>query len=130
MTNWAHGMMVFALIATKSIAISTSTIPTRTVPIPPWRTHLMPWEWHSGLPAPWRSDPRLAGRFAPGYDDDVQIVFLNPDSAAGKKHELMWVRVTAHDSASDEYLGILQYRSRSGSASNDATARSNCVCCM
>ncbi len=67
----------------------------------------MLWEWYTGQPAPWRADPRLGGRFAPGYKDDVQVLFLNPDSAAGKRPELMWVRIIAYDSVGGQYLGIL-----------------------
>src|SRR3984957_7223158 len=104
--NWLSAAAACVLIVARAIVANPMGVSVH-LPIPPWRTRLMPWEWHDGLPAPWRSDPRFTGRFAPGYQDDVQVLFLNPDSAASKKHEVMWVRVTAYDSASDEYLGIL-----------------------
>jgi hypothetical protein len=76
-------------------------------PEPPWRTRLMPWVTHAGQPRPWRSDVRLARYTAPGYPDDFQVLFPSPDSAAGGRPEVMWVRVIAVDSASGHYLGIL-----------------------
>ena len=67
----------------------------------------MPWLTHAGQPRPWRDDPRLAGLAAPGYPDDFQVGFPNPDSARGGRHEAMWVRTIAYDPANDLFLGIL-----------------------
>lgn len=73
----------------------------------PWQRQLMPWESHSGQPRPWRADARLAGRSEPGYPDDFPVAFPSPDSARGEVPEVMWVRVTAYDPATDLFLGIL-----------------------
>jgi len=67
----------------------------------------MPWQTHAGEARPWRTDPRLAGSFEPGYPDDVLVIFGNPDSLHGLKPEGMWVTITAFDSVSGLFLGIL-----------------------
>ena len=67
----------------------------------------MPWETHAGQPRPWRDDPRLRGKNEPGYPDDFQVSFANPDSAHGAVPELMWVSVIAYDPTTDLFLGIL-----------------------
>jgi hypothetical protein len=59
------------------------------------------------MPHQWRADERLARWNEPGYPDDFQVLFLNPDSARGSQHEVMWVRVTAFDSTTDEFLAVL-----------------------
>jgi hypothetical protein len=82
-------------------------LPAASRTAPAWQVRVMPWPASRGGSAPWQSDPRLAGFFAPGYDDDVQVMFANPDSAATLQYEAMWVRVIAHDAPSDQYLGIL-----------------------
>lgn len=73
----------------------------------PWRTRLVPWQTHAGQDRAWRGDPRLAPYAAPGYPDDFQVLFANPDSARGGQHEVMWVRTIAADSATGLFLGIL-----------------------
>src|SRR5687767_5838179 len=47
-----------------------------------WRRQPMPWLSHAGQPRPWRDDKRLTPYFAPGYPDDVQVIFANPDTTA------------------------------------------------
>ena len=79
----------------------------QTPEAPPWRTRLVPWQTHAGQERAWRSDPRLAPYAAPGYPDDFQVLFANPDSARGGQHEVMWVSTIAADSATGLFLGIL-----------------------
>lgn len=67
----------------------------------------MPWESHAGQARPWRQDQRLAKWGEPGYPDDFQVRFANPDSAKGGQHEFMWVRVIAYDRPTDLFLGFL-----------------------
>lgn len=68
----------------------------------------MAWAPHNDAPHPWRKDPRLANRFTEsGYPDDLQVIFPNPDSARGGKHEVMWVTVIAASISTGQYLGIL-----------------------
>jgi hypothetical protein len=74
---------------------------------PFWRVHVTPWESTAEDARPWRSDARLAGRSEPGYPDDFQVRFANPDSARGGKPEFMWVRTIAYDASADRFLGIL-----------------------
>ena len=64
----------------------------------------MVWPAHAGEPAPWRTDPRLARRFHPDFKDDIQVVVPNPDSANGKRREVIWVRMLAADSATGRFL--------------------------
>ncbi len=75
---------------------------------PPWRTHVMPWLTHTGQPRPWRTDRRLAGYGEQGYPDDVLVLFSGADSLKGQKPEAMWVTVTAYDSTSGLFLGVLR----------------------
>jgi hypothetical protein len=74
---------------------------------PRWQSHLVLWPKEDGEGTPWRNDPRLKGRFAEGYPDDVQVLFVNPDGAKSSKSELMWVTIIDYDSESDQFLGIL-----------------------
>jgi len=67
----------------------------------------MPWLTHAGQPRPWRTDRRLAGYGERGYPDDVLVLFNPTDSFSGQKPEGMWVTITAYDSVSDLFLGIL-----------------------
>jgi hypothetical protein len=88
------------LSASRSVAAqSTAT--------PPWRTHQIWWGPTAEEPHPWRGDQRLARFGEPNYPDDFQVLFRNPDSAQGKQHEIMWVRVIAADAATGLRLGIL-----------------------
>jgi len=75
---------------------------------PPWRTYLMPWVTHSGQPRPWRVDRRLAGYAEQGYPDDVLVLFAEADTITSHKPEGMWVTVTAYDSSSGLFLGVLR----------------------
>ena len=75
--------------------------------VPPWRTRLIWWGPTAEEPHPWRTDSRLTRFGEPGYPDDFQVWFANPDSVRGKQHEVMWVRVIAADSATGLHLGIL-----------------------
>jgi len=75
--------------------------------VPLWQTRPIWWGPTAEEPHPWRADPRLKRFGEPGYPDDFQVFFANPDSAQGKQNEVMWVRVIAADSATDLYLGIL-----------------------
>jgi hypothetical protein len=88
-------------------ACSSGAVTAQVSGDPPWRTRLVPWETHAGQARPWRGDRRLTGYAAPGYPDDFQVLFANPDSSRGGQHELMWVRVIASDSATGLILGIL-----------------------
>jgi len=74
---------------------------------PPWRYHLMPWLTHAGQPRPWRTDRRLTSYVEQGYPDDVLVLFGAADTLQGQKPEAMWVTITAYDSASSLFLGIL-----------------------
>lgn len=76
---------------------------------PAWTTRWIPWETDSLFRQPWRTDERLARHGIREHPDDFRIVFANPDTAAANaaRLELMWVRVIAHDSSSDRYLGYL-----------------------
>jgi hypothetical protein len=67
----------------------------------------MPWVTHAGQPSPWRTDRRLTSYFEQGYPDDVLVRFGAADSLQGQKPEAMWVTITAYDSASALFLGIL-----------------------
>jgi hypothetical protein len=67
----------------------------------------MPWQPHAGLAHPWRRDSRLARWGEPGYPDDYQVLFANPDSARGGRHEVMWVRAIAYDRPTGLFLAIL-----------------------
>jgi hypothetical protein len=75
--------------------------------VAPWQTHLIWWGPTAEEPHPWRTDAHLARFGEPRYPDDFQVLFRNPDSAQGKQHEIMWVRVIAADSATGLRLGIL-----------------------
>src|SRR5256885_4906003 len=79
-----------------------------TDPQPPWRSGLMPWQTHAGQPRPWRTDSRFAGYVEQGYPDDVLVLFTSSDSINGAKPEGLWVTVTAQDSTSGLFLGILR----------------------
>lgn len=74
---------------------------------PPWRERLMPWVSNAEQPRPWREDSRLEVHFAPGFPDDVVVAFPVRDSTARYPLEMMWVTVTAYDSSTDLFLGIL-----------------------
>jgi hypothetical protein len=74
---------------------------------PPWRLHPIPWVAHNGQPRPWRSDSRLAAFMEEGYPDDVRVMFGPADSLKQQVPESMWVTITAYDSSSDLFLGIL-----------------------
>ncbi|HEX2779396.1 MAG TPA: hypothetical protein VHM30_07845 [Gemmatimonadaceae bacterium] len=91
------------LVSAAALEARTATAQTT----PPWQKELMPWQTHAGQPRPWRTDGRLAGRSEPGYPDDFPVAFASTDSAKGGLLEVMWVRVTAYDPASDLFLGIL-----------------------
>lgn len=95
-------LALFAAMLGTSDALSAQASAT-----PPWRTHLIWWGPTAEEPHPWRRDPRLARFGEQGYPDDFQVLFRNPDSAQGKQHEIMWVRVIAADSATGLHLGIL-----------------------
>ena len=95
--------LIVAVVLLMSVADHAGAQPSA----PPWRIHLIPWVTHAGQLRPWRDDPRLAGRAAPGYPDDFQVTFLNPDSAQGGRHEAMWVRTIAYDPPNDLFLGVL-----------------------
>jgi len=72
----------------------------------PWEAEFVLWPRDADQPGgPWRSDARLAGRFAEGYPDDVSVHFDNPDPA--NQDEVMWVTVIDYHAAVDEYLGVL-----------------------
>jgi hypothetical protein len=96
-----------ALLSAAALLLVSPTSSRAQAALPPWQQRLMPWETHAGQPRPWRDDARLAGKSEPGYPDDFPVYFANPDSAHGGLHEIMWVRVTAYDAASDLFLGIL-----------------------
>lgn len=72
---------------------------------PRWERELVVWEAMPSDPAPWRTDPRLAGRFHPEYPDDIQVGLLDPAAPGRQNGELLWVRVIAMDSASGQFLG-------------------------
>ena len=80
----------------------------RPDPQPPWRSRLMPWETHAGQRRPWRTDARLADFVEQGYPDDILVLFGSPDSLEGRKPETLSVTVTAYDSASGLFLGIIR----------------------
>lgn len=92
-----------------TLALACSIPPTvGTAQTAPWSEHYIVWAPHRDDPHPWRSDSHLIGRFTePDYPDDVQVAFLNPDSARGGRHEAMWVTVIARDTATGRFLGIL-----------------------
>jgi len=90
-----------------TLAVATRAPEQQTSAAPPWRFHLMPWLSHAGQVRPWRVDRRLEAYREPGYPDDAIVLFLNPDSLAGGRHEGMWLTITAYDSATDLFLGIL-----------------------
>ena len=93
--------LLAAILTTSNVAAAQSN------PVAPWQTHLIWWGPTAEEPHPWRSDARLARFGEPRYPDDFQVLFRNPDSAQGKQHEIMWVRVIAADSATGLRLGIL-----------------------
>ncbi len=67
----------------------------------------MPWVSNAEQPRPWREDSRLEAHFAQGFPDDVVVAFSVHDPTAPYPFEMMWVTVTAYDSVTDLYLGIL-----------------------
>jgi hypothetical protein len=83
------------------------TLAAQAPGVPAWRTRLVPWASHFGQDEPWIRDARLARYTTPGYPDDFQVLFANPDTAGGAKPEVMWVRTFAADSATGLYLGYL-----------------------
>jgi len=76
---------------------------------PEWRSRWIPWNQEDRPLRPWRKEARLTQFGIRGYPDDFQVEFANPDPAAvgREKFELMWVRLIAYDSSSDQYLGWL-----------------------
>lgn len=74
---------------------------------PRWERELMVWRADEEKARTWREDPRLQGRFHAEEPDDIQVVFLGPESDERQVPEVMWVTVIAHDTASDTFLGIL-----------------------
>src|SRR5258705_8382248 len=97
--------VIFLLLA--AMFGAPDTLAAQATGVPPWRTRLVLWETTAEDRRPWREDPRLARFGEPGYPDDFQVLFANPDSAQGKQHEVMWVRAIATDSATGLLLGIL-----------------------
>jgi len=92
-----------------SVAITVRAVRAQgTDAQPPWRSRLMPWQTHAGQARPWRTDARLAAFVEQGYPDDVLVFFVSPDSLRGSKPETCWVTVTAYDSPSGLFLGILR----------------------
>lgn len=74
----------------------------------PWRQEFVVWPASENEPKPWRSDPRLKGRFfSEEYPDDIEVVFVNPDRTDNLRNERMWVTVLAYDPYSDLFLGAL-----------------------
>jgi hypothetical protein len=98
---WAVGLLLLA------VSVCPPAAGAQASGAPPWRSRLVPWQSRAGQERPWRSDWRLARYVAPGYPDDFQVVFANPDSARGAQHEIMWVRTIAEDPATGLFLGIL-----------------------
>ena len=92
-----------ALGATAFLLSLACAARAQTAPEPPWRSRVIAWDRGRSESPSWQSDPRLQGRSAPGYPDDFQVLFDNPDD----RDEIMWVRVIAHDRATDLFLGIL-----------------------
>ncbi len=70
----------------------------------PWRERLVVWR-PTDAPSPWLEDDRLRDQSPPEYPSDFPVVFA-PDRD-GSSFEMMWVRVFAHDSGGDRYLGHL-----------------------
>jgi hypothetical protein len=101
--NCAH--IAWCLFA--SALLPSLALPAQQGGAPRWRTQLIPWDMYGVERRPWRDDRRLAPHVAPGYPDDFRVLFANPDSARGGRHEIMWVRVIAADSATGEFLGVL-----------------------
>jgi hypothetical protein len=97
-------VLTIAVVFASVIAHSAAA---QQAPAPLWRQQLVPWQTHAGQSRPWRSDQRLAPSAQPDDPDDFQVGFLNPDSASGGRHELMWVRAIAYDRRTDLFLGIL-----------------------
>lgn len=112
---WLLGVFAFGCAhPTKQAAPSAPPAAPVTAPQAspetPWRKEFF--AWYGGAlddgETPWREDPRLAARFhSKEYPDDVQVAFHNLAETGQFKYELMWVTVSAHDAASDLFLGVL-----------------------
>jgi hypothetical protein len=100
---------IFASVLARSVKTQDMSSSTENVK-PPWQSQLMLWPKREGEAKPWRNDPRMKGRFAKGYPDDIQVLFVNPAGSSPDKpdkNEIMWVTIIEHDPKSDLFLGIL-----------------------
>jgi len=75
----------------------------------PWRQDFAIWYGpDESASKPWRTGPRLQGRFhSAEFPDDIEVLFHNPERTDKLQNEIMWVTVFAYDPASDLFLGVL-----------------------